>query len=229
MLVFPYKKKIYFLEDPVTKFIKIGITEQYNILDRISIIQNFLRRKHGNSNLTVKLLRVEESTGPSYKDELALHRRFKEYNINSEWFYPGPKLLKYISKDKIGISVGVTNVIPYADLDLFKCWNYYHSAVVGSDGMFYGSEKVFRLDYKIMINKSIIPEVTVCYHYRDWKTIGNKDLSKKFGVRLVDCEKVGVNSMKKLTKMLNFVGNKLVNNNELYEYKEGDNQLTYSS
>ena len=77
---------IYFVQDTVLKYIKIGYTN--NIKRRIKDLQV------GNPH---KLELIAQINGGKNKEE-RLHKKFDKYNIRNEWFEPNEEILKYISE-----------------------------------------------------------------------------------------------------------------------------------
>jgi hypothetical protein len=77
---------IYFIQDDVTKFIKIGFTEG-SVSSRIDALQT------GNPNKLIAL-----ATYPGTKtEEKKLHERFKSDRALREWFRPSAALLAYVA------------------------------------------------------------------------------------------------------------------------------------
>lgn len=75
---------IYFIQDTVNKFIKIGKTVGLN--NRLSSTQV------GNPNILVCLNVIENEV-----DDSVYHERFKHCHHRAEWFSPAPDLMEFIS------------------------------------------------------------------------------------------------------------------------------------
>ena len=77
---------IYFVQEPVDEFIKIGFTSKPSIKRRLSQLQISSPRE-------IKLLFTMIGCR---KQETSLHKRFRYARYRGEWFYPIPEILFYI-------------------------------------------------------------------------------------------------------------------------------------
>lgn len=81
-------KFVYFIQNPKSKEIKIGLTK--DIKRRLNDIKTYF--PYG-----IELLHIIEG---NKLFEMELHEKFKNYNISGEWFEPAEEILNYISSLK---------------------------------------------------------------------------------------------------------------------------------
>ena len=82
---FTKKETIYFITDPNSKMVKIGITSR-SAKDRLKDIAPYCP-------VTLVILKTMKGT---YMDEKKLHDKFREYHSHNEWFYHKGKLKIFI-------------------------------------------------------------------------------------------------------------------------------------
>jgi hypothetical protein len=79
---------IYFIQEPITKSIKIGTTK--NIKNRMSQLQ---------TSIPFQLILLKFIKGDFIKEK-ELHDKFSQYRLSGEWFSENDELLDYIAKIK---------------------------------------------------------------------------------------------------------------------------------
>lgn len=77
---------VYFIQDSVQKFIKIGQTQRKSLVHRLMGLQT------ANPNPLVCLATIETEN-----DDRKYHRIFQKAHHSREWFRPEPELLEFIA------------------------------------------------------------------------------------------------------------------------------------
>ena len=112
---------IYFLQEPLKNYIKIGTTK--HLVDRR---KNLVASNIHVDSLTPLLVKIGD-----IKLERAIHRRFKKFKAKGEWFHPEKELLDYIKSHYLELKEG-TSVKDYCGTVLITK----HSKLAGTFGYY---------------------------------------------------------------------------------------------